>query len=165
MKYLDESERLELETFCWNRVETSPRDAAMILLTMASGCRAQELLNLEWQDLDVKRLTLKVKTLKRGRNREIPLSKRLVALLLTLKGTTARMFNISYQRLNQIWVQWRPQKISFHALRHTFAMHAFKRTKDITLVKHVLGHRSLSSTSVYLEQAFTNSELKTALGV
>ena len=163
MKYLDESEKLELETFCWNRADSEPRNAAMILLTLASGCRAQELLNLTWQDLDAKRLTLKVKTLKRGRNREIPLSKRLVALLLSLKAASERIFSISYQRLNQIWVLWRPQPISFHALRHTFAMHAFERAK-INEVQYMLGHRSMSSTGVYLQVEPSEKRMKQILG-
>jgi len=165
VKYLEDTERASLEAFCWQRSTTEPRNAAMILLTLYSGCRAQELLNLTWNDLDLKRLVLKIKTLKRGKNRELPMSRRLIELLLRLKGATERIFAISYQRLNQIWVQWRPQNIKFHALRHTFAMQAYARTKDITLVKYILGHRSLSSTSVYLEQAFTTNQLKSALGV
>jgi len=39
----------------------------------------------------------------------------------------------------------------FHSLRHTFAMRVYARTKDLLLVKKLLGHRSINSTLVYAE--------------
>jgi len=163
MKYLDLSEKESLEAFCWSRASTRPRDAAIILTALATGTRARELLNLTYQDLDLAKPSLKIKTLKGGKNREIPISRKLANLLIASRRGD-RIFPISYPRLHQIWTAWRPSKLPFHALRHTFAMSAYNRTKDINLVKHIMGHRSLSSTTVYLEAAFTDKQLKNAVG-
>lgn len=166
MKTLTIEEQTNLQDLCWRQVETSPRNATLILLGLATGARASELLGLVWRDLNLQTGSVFIKTLKRGKNREIPLSRRLVELLRSLKTEdTDKLFPISYQRLNQIWHDWRPCKVPFHALRHTFALSLYHRRKDINLVKHCLGHRSLSSTTVYLDEAYTIGSLKKSMGV
>lgn len=39
--------------------------------------------------------------------------------------------------------------LSFHSLRHTFAMRLYAATRDLSLVQQMLGHRTISSTEVY----------------
>lgn len=39
---------------------------------------------------------------------------------------------------------------STHALRHSFASHMYNKTKDIRSVQEMLGHKSLTSTQVYI---------------
>jgi len=39
---------------------------------------------------------------------------------------------------------------STHALRHSFASHLYNKTKNIRAVQEMLGHKSLSSTQVYI---------------
>ena len=57
-----------------------------------------------------------------------------------------------------------PSGRSLHSLRHTFALREYYRTKDIYLVKGLLGHSSVTVTEIYmqfpeeyLEQAFGDS--------
>lgn len=165
MKYLTTDERQTLEKFCWDRAATDARNATMILLTMATGLRAQELLNLTRTDFNVPRCIVSIKTLKRGKRRELPISKALMGLITTLFSLDEpKVFPISYQRLNQIWNQWRPLIITFHGLRHTFAMRAFERA-EINEVQYMLGHRSMQSTGVYLEVEPTEKRMKQVLGV
>ena len=166
MKTLTNEDNTRLDELCWRQAAQAPRNAALILLALATGARASELLGLTWSDLNLQTGSVAIKTLKRGKNREIPLGRRLVELLRSMKAQDAdRLFPISYQRLNQIWGQWRPSKVPFHALRHTFALSLYHRRKDINLVKHCLGHRSLSSTTVYLDEAYTIGSLKKSMGV
>ena len=166
MKTLTTEERTRLEDFCWSQTTLAPRNATLILLALSTGARASEVLGLTWKDLDLVAGSVFIKTLKRGKNREIPLSRRLLELLKPMKSDDAsRLFPISYQRLNQIWQDWRPAKVPFHALRHTFALSLYHRRKDINLVKHCLGHRSLTSTTVYLDEAYTIGSLKKSMGV
>jgi hypothetical protein len=42
--------------------------------------------------------------------------------------------------------------IRMHDLRHTFASHLYAQTKDLLLVRDILGHRSIATTQVYLHK-------------
>lgn len=137
---------------------TNPRDYFMILLALHTGARARELLGLTKASINGRNIT--VKGNKGSNDRTVPISRRL-ALELTswLQGIDGRLFNISYQRLNKIWDWYRPVPKPFHSLRHTAAIHAFKRSKNIVLVKYMLGHRAIASTMVYAEYVFAQTEL------
>ncbi len=50
---------------------------------------------------------------------------------------------------------------SAHTFRHTAASLYFKKTGDILVVKNILGHKSISSTEIYLH--IDNQELKNAV--
>lgn len=60
---------------------------------------------------------------------------------------------------------FRPNGRSLHSLRHTFALREYYRTKDIYIVKGLLGHSSVVVTEItmrfpdkYLEQVLGDSE-------
>lgn len=41
--------------------------------------------------------------------------------------------------------------LTFHSLRHTFAMRLYSETRDIRLVQRLLGHRCVASTEIYAD--------------
>ncbi len=45
------------------------------------------------------------------------------------------------------------KKCGVHSLRHSFATHQFARGADLYAVQKMLGHKSLSSTMIYLHLA------------
>lgn len=137
------------------------RDALMILLALKTGARAQELLNIERTDIDLESGYVFIRGLKGSNDREIPINETLLRSLRSyLRDITGKPFDITYHRLNQIWDFWRPAKKPFHSLRHTFAMELYSKTKDIKLVQIALGHRNIVNTMIYLDYAYSKTELK-----
>ena len=140
------------------------RDALLILFALRTGARAQELLNIECNDFDFDSCTVLIRGIKRSNDREIPLPDWLMkAMQSHLKRVEGKPFDISYQRLNQIWLYWRPFPKNFHALRHTFAMELYLRTRDIKLVQIALGHRNIQNTMIYLDYVYSRNELRRIL--
>lgn len=166
-KFLTLEERAQLEQLC-RRVMVGPdamaqRDALMVLTTLLCGLRASELLRLKQKDLDHKNGLISIRTLKNGVPRELPAPKELFQYANSIK--TDDIFPIGYQRLVQIWHVYRPVKKTFHSLRHTFAMRLNKKTRDLKKVQRALGHKSLSSTGVYLEEEYLVADMKRDFGI
>jgi integrase/recombinase XerC len=157
-KYLNNIERQLIIGICKANIITDTRNAVLILTALYCGLRAQELLNLTISDVDFGNKTIWVKTLKKGNPRTIPAPDCLLKYIKTLSSEV--IFPISYQRLVQVWHLYRPCKKKFHSLRHTCAILLYRKTKDINLVKYVLGHKSLSSTTVYLEETYQVETLR-----
>ena len=103
-----------------------------------------------------------IRGIKGSNDREIPLHSRFFQDLLrysyTVTGT--RLFDISYQRLYQIWELYRPVPKKFHSLRHTFAIELYQKTKDLRLVQVALGHRNITNTMIYADYVYSQQELK-----
>lgn len=131
------------------------RDTALILLAIHTGARAGELLGIKKEDLNDQEQTVFIRGSKGSKDREIPI---LHSVFIAVQNYIP--FEISYSRLNQIWDMYRPVNKPFHALRHTFAIELYKRTKDIKLVQICLGHRQLTSTQVYQDFIYEQTELR-----
>lgn len=140
----------------------SSRDATMILFALLTGARCSEVLAIETTDILHKEMAVNIKGLKGSRDRIFPLTPELFArIVMRAKEVgTGRLFPISRRRFNQIWHFYRPEKKRLHDLRHTFAIELYKRRKDIKLVQHALGHRSLKNTLVYSEYVFGLDEFR-----
>lgn len=160
-KYLSADEREALESTLSERIESNTRDCAMILTALHTGARASELLALTWDDIDTRKGSIQIKTLKGGNPREVIIPKAVRrALDLLREQSPKRPFAVSYSRLTEIWHLYRPARKPFHSLRHSFAMRAYDRSKDIRFVKYALGHRNIQNTMVYADHAYSISEFK-----
>ncbi len=153
-KFLEDHEILLLI----RSLKLTNRNDVLILLALESGVRATELLSIQPKDLFDDTQTVFIRTIKQGNDREIPLRPELYAAVKHFIP-----FNISYQRLDQIWCYYRPVKKHFHALRHTFAVNLYKRTRDIKLVQLALGHRSQSTTSIYTDFVYSGEQMRRIL--
>lgn len=160
-KYLLESEEKELRRVLKLFEGKEPRDTALIELALSTGARASEVLSIKGADLEPENQTVFIKGLKGSNDREIPVRSHLFSRLNSLStGSEDFVFKISYPRLVQIWLSYRPCPKKFHSLRHTFALNLYKKTKDIRLVQVALGHRSIQNTMIYADYVYTTNELK-----
>ncbi|MBK9294036.1 MAG: site-specific integrase [Oligoflexia bacterium] len=161
-KYLLDPELESLEALLERFSIKESRNTLLIELALKTGARAQEILNLKKSDLNAFERTIFIKGLKGSSDREIPLSNKLFEKLLEYaqKSPTDKIFNITYNRLRDIWAQYRPVNKKFHALRHTFAILLYKKTKDLRLVQLALGHRNITNTMIYADYVYSQNELR-----
>ncbi len=142
------------------------RDRTIIHLFYGSGMRLSELVNLNVQDIDFSRKSVKVLG-KRNKERIIPIPAEVLtdladylvlrtaafsekeALFLTSKGKRV------YPRMVYACVKaylsavTTAGKRSPHVLRHTYATHLLNNGADINAIKELLGHANLAATQVY----------------
>lgn len=137
---------------------TDERNCTIIWLLLFTGARATEILNLSPKDVNHADKSILIHGIKGSKNREIPLKPWLYFRIAKITGE--KLFPIGYQRLKQIWDNYRPAKKKLHATRHTFAIRLYEKTKDLRLVQTALGHRSITNTMVYADYSYSQKELR-----
>lgn len=161
-KYLVEPELKKLESLLSDYLNSDPRNCLLLLLALKTGARAQELLNIRKMDLNANEETVFIRGIKNSRDREIPIPSKIFRKLNDYAESFEgkMLFPITYSRLVQIWQHYRPVQKKFHALRHTFAVNLYKKTKDIRLVQLALGHCNVMNTMIYADFVYSQQELR-----
>lgn len=162
-KYLLDPEVQALEYLLKRHQLDELRNCILIWIGLKTGARAQEILNLRVNDLSDYDHSIFIRGLKGSNDREIPVPREIykhIEFHANSLGPQDLLFDISYQRLYQIWDIYRPCRKTFHSLRHTFAIQLYKKTKDIRLVQVALGHRNINNTMVYADYVYSKEELK-----
>ena len=136
----------------------------------AAGLRLGEACHLRVEDIDSQRMVIRIRTGKGGRERLTILSPRLLAVLraywrlakpsvwLFPGATPTRPVAIDTARsvFHRARVQaGLPEGYSPHSLRHSFATHLLDAGTDLVLIQHLLGHRSIKTTSGYIHVSLT----------
>jgi len=141
----------------------------VILMTLyATGLRRAELCRLKVTDVDSERMVLHVRQGKGNRDREIPLSPKLLETLRAYwrwrKPQTYLFPSLIHGRRDQpidsktVWYAVRKaahragikKKVSPHTLRHSWATHLLEGGTDLRTIQVLLGHVDLESTTLYL---------------
>jgi len=138
----------------------------MIELAYYTGARASELLDLRLSDLIPDSKSVFIYGLKGGLSRELPIPQTVwvKAHKLASEDPDGFVFGNGYQWLKKEWAKYRPNKSKvFHSLRHTFGVRLYQKTRDIHLVKTAMGHKSILSTQIYVNFAYSQNELRKAL--
>lgn len=143
-KHVTHEEVKALEKLC----HAHTRNDCLVLLALRTGARKAELLNITPKDLANDGVW--IRGLKGSKDRFLPLKRDFVAALRAI-SCSERLFDISPQRVDQIWALYRGAcgNKHFHCLRHSFAVRLYDKTRDVLLVQAALGHRSIQSTMVY----------------
>ena len=136
-----------------------PRDAILIKLLANTGLRISELINLQWNDIKLGKITVFGKG---SKTRFISIKEELLTELLTLKRpyseyifSTNRGSKLARQNVHTMLKQVAKQalitdKISCHWLRHSTASHALNNGASLQQVQQLLGHDSINTTARYL---------------
>ena len=157
-------------------LESRKRKMLGVIIALYTGVRIGELLSLTCPAVDMQKRTITVKTTcyeskdengkyakitdstKSHRIRVIPFPKQLLPIFKELKTLSKSGYIIenakgeqmslrSYQRSFELLVErLGVSKLSFHALRHTFATRALESGMDIKTLSEVLGHKSATVT-------------------
>jgi len=154
------------------------RDKLIITMLFYTGIRRAELLNLNWNDLNLENNVLIVKSGKGNKDRIIPIHKCLVPLIdfyltqrLPLKNNSlfigesgkklSRSVFISILKMYLKISGLAKKGYSAHSFRHSFATHLIESGADIFKVQRLMGHQSLDTTKVYIN--FNSSQMAKAI--
>jgi integrase len=129
-----------------------------------TGMRPIELERAKLRWFDLNRGLVNVETAKYGAARTLRLKPKTVAMLKEYLGKhnfglndhifpKARTMRTAFQRIRRRTAEklQRPElmRISLYSFRHYFATVTYQKTKDILLVKRLLGHKRIENTLVY----------------
>jgi len=146
----------------------------IILMALKAGLRRGELIALSWSDINWSNKTLTVRhswceasqsvdTPKSNRERHIPLTDDLHAMLLRRKRAAGFVFvNEKGHRFQVKWFSHELRKacqragiqaITCHTLRHTFASHLAMAGASLKAIQELLGHANIEMTMRYAHLA------------
>jgi site-specific recombinase XerD len=150
------------------RVVQHPVRRMALATIYALGLRLNEGLGLETSDIDSQRLMVWVRDGKGARDRGVPLPRPLLArlrqywkterpssptsFLFVPPGGTTPMHETTLQKtFTAARADARIDKAaSIHTLRHSYATHLLEAGVSLRTIQHVLGHKSMRTTEVYM---------------
>jgi site-specific recombinase XerD len=142
---------------------------AMLMTLYSTGMRRAELCHLKVEDIDSDRMIIHVRHGKRNRDRDVPLSPKLLETLreywrwmqpktYLFPGTKNGWRADKPITPKVLWEACREaaqaagitKDVPPHLLRHSFATHLVENGADLPTVQLLLGHCDLKATSIYL---------------
>ncbi|MEI8300689.1 MAG: tyrosine recombinase XerC [Chlamydiota bacterium] len=152
------------------------RDRAILELFYSSGLRLSELAGLNREDMDLNRLWMKVKG-KGKKERLIPMTAQAAkwikiylkhperhvdtithqaeidahAIFLNKWGTRLTVRSIDRMFQQYFKASGFAKEVTPHTLRHTIATHWLEKGMDLKTIQVLLGHESLSTTTIYTQ--------------
>jgi site-specific recombinase XerD len=141
---------------------------AILMTLYSTGMRCAELACLAIGDIDSKRMVIRIHRGKGGKDRDVPLSPKLLETLreywrwmkprtflfpsrykvgkrtaITTKG----VFDICQSTARKAGIQ---KTVGRHTFRHSFATHLLEAGADLRTIQLLLGHSDIKHTTIYL---------------
>lgn len=155
---------------------SNPKHKAEIALLYSSGIRVSELCRLHCGDILHSKNCIYISRSKNRSDRYAVLSEKAYALLVSYIRTAypgARkenwlfpgqkdhtsineqsIYNIFKRQLKALGLE--NEGFNLHSLRHAFGLHLYESGTDLISIKEAMGHKSLSSTTIYLTLGIGN---------
>ena len=151
------------------------RDAMLFGLFSCTGARVQELVDLDLGDIDLDGLNQVTLTGKGRKQRIVPIWEETadairhyielrrqsgidsVALLLNARGKRITRFGVNHiieksvRKAQKDCPSLRGKHVTAHTFRHTVALQMVRANVDIVIIKEMLGHADIKTTSKYVE--------------
>jgi len=154
-RVLSKEEEIRLLTECVEHLKP------IVITALNTGMRRNEILSLTWNCVDLKLKIIHVVKTKSGKNREIPINNRLLAVLKEQKKLkksdhvfpnpeTNKPFRSIRHSFENACRRAKIHDLRFHDLRHTFACRMIQKGCDIETLRDLLGHHSISVTERYI---------------
>jgi site-specific recombinase XerD len=154
------------------------RDKLIFTMFAYTGLRRTELINLNWNDINLGNRYLIVRKSKNKNQRIIPLHDKVLELLekylserlplknnaLFIGNTFQRIHHNSLKNLFDRYIKiagLSGKGYTTHTLRHTFATRLLNKDVSLIHIKNLMGHKSLESTQIYLH--VTGKELEDSI--
>ena len=149
---------------------------AEIALLYSSGLRVSELCRMRCGDIYRKKNAIYVSRSKNRSDRYAVLSANALEILTDYVRTdyrdatksdwlfpgqktgspvcTQTVYNVLKNHLEELG--WQKKGFNCHSLRHAFGLHLYEAGTDLISIKEAMGHKSLSSTEIYLSLGIGN---------
>jgi site-specific recombinase XerD len=148
---------------------TNLKHRAILMTAYAAGLRVSEVVALRVEDIDSRRMVIRIRQAKGRKDRYVMLSPRLLDILREywkgrprpelrsspwlFPGTTTDrpMTSNPVQRACRTVCEASglSKRVTVHTLRHSFATHLLESGTDIRTIQVLLGHRNIKTTALY----------------
>jgi integrase len=165
VRYLTDVEIEILLNSCFGHIKN------IVTVALNTGMRKGEILNLRWQDVDLRNRLIIIRNAKNNESRTIPINETLHDMFRMLIPTTDGEYifaNKEGKPFGDVRTSFRNalrragiKDFRFHDLRHTFASKLVMRGVDIRTVQTLLGHKDIAMTMRYSH--LSDSHLKEAV--
>lgn len=158
----------------WHFISSMPdlKQKTMIAVMYSAGLRIGEVCRLRYEDIDRKNMRIHI-THTKGRNDRYAILSNMALDLLTEywfaygkpidwlfpkqckkdSGTPIDTFFLSrHIHEHERKLGW-DEKLTCHSFRHAFGTHLYEHGTDLLTIKALLGHKSLTSTTIYVHLA------------
>lgn len=142
----------------------------LLSLLYSCGLRIGEALNLRIGDIDMRRRFMHVKSGKGFKDRYVPVTERMIALLMVynecyapdnfiFQGQNGGRYSAVSARqvlkrsLEKAGIE---KRITLHTLRHSHATHLLENGTDLRFIQELLGHNSPKTTMIYTHVSTTS---------
>ena len=158
-RFLSDDERERLLEAC----EQCPNPIlyTIVVVALSTGARKNEILTLEWRQIDFERNVIRLENTKNGERRALPLVGKAYDLVQDLKLEKSRDTDYVFPRpdgkkpvdIKRSWL-WAIEKaeirdFTFHDLRHTAASYLAMNGATLAEIAEILGHKTLQMVKRY----------------